>query len=88
VGKSARNSAIATVVAFGSDWSLAPKRSTSTHIRRPTRRFTRKIKDRGTLEVRELGNFVVLSRGIIAEAERDRIAETAVVMTVVGARVV
>jgi predicted amidohydrolase YtcJ len=45
-------------------------------------------KDRGTLEVGKLADFVVLSRDILAEAERDRIAETAVVMTVVGGRVV
>ncbi len=36
----------------------------------------------------KLADFVVLSRDILAEAERERIAETAVVMTVVGGRVV
>ena len=45
-------------------------------------------KDRGTLEPGKLADFVVLSRDILAESERDHIAETAVVMSVVGGRVV
>jgi predicted amidohydrolase YtcJ len=45
-------------------------------------------KDRGTLEVGKLADFVVLSRDILADAERDRIAEADVVMTVVGGKVV
>jgi predicted amidohydrolase YtcJ len=45
-------------------------------------------KNLGTLEPGKLADFVVLSRDILAAAERDRIAETEVVMTVVGARVV
>jgi predicted amidohydrolase YtcJ len=45
-------------------------------------------KDRGSLEVGKLADFVVLSRDILAPAERDRIAETQVLYTVVGGRVV
>src|SRR5262249_11832739 len=45
-------------------------------------------KNLGTLEPGKLADFVVLSRDILTPAERDRIAETEVVMTVVGARVV
>jgi predicted amidohydrolase YtcJ len=45
-------------------------------------------KDRGSLEVGKLADFVVLSRDILAEAERDRIAATEVLVTVVGGKVV
>ena len=45
-------------------------------------------KERGTLEVGKLADFVVLSRDILAEVEVERIAETVVVMTVVGGKVV
>jgi predicted amidohydrolase YtcJ len=45
-------------------------------------------KDRGSLEVGKLADLVVLSRDILAEKEREHIAETAVVMTVVGGKVV
>jgi predicted amidohydrolase YtcJ len=44
-------------------------------------------KDRGSLEVGKLADMVVLSRDILAEAERDHIADTEVVMTVVGGRI-
>jgi predicted amidohydrolase YtcJ len=45
-------------------------------------------KDRGSLTTGKLADFVVLSRDILAPAERDRIAETAVLMTVVDGNVV
>jgi predicted amidohydrolase YtcJ len=45
-------------------------------------------KDRGSLQVGKLADLVVLSRDILAEAERDHIAETDVVMTIVGGKVV
>jgi predicted amidohydrolase YtcJ len=45
-------------------------------------------KDRGSLEVGKLADLVVLSRDILAEAERDHIAEARVVLTVVGGKVV
>jgi predicted amidohydrolase YtcJ len=45
-------------------------------------------KDRGSLEVGKLADLVVLSRDILADAERDHIAETEVVLTVVGGKVV
>jgi predicted amidohydrolase YtcJ len=45
-------------------------------------------KDRGSLEVGKLADFVVLSRDILAEAERDEIGKAEVMMTVVGGRVV
>jgi predicted amidohydrolase YtcJ len=45
-------------------------------------------KDRGSLEVGKLADLVVLSRDILAPAERDHIAETRVLMTVVGGKVV
>jgi predicted amidohydrolase YtcJ len=45
-------------------------------------------KDRGSLEPGKLADLVVLSRDILAEAERDHIAEAEVVLTVVGGRVV
>jgi predicted amidohydrolase YtcJ len=45
-------------------------------------------KERGSLEVGKLADFVVLSRDILADAESENIAKTEVVMTVVGGRVV
>ncbi|MBI3407321.1 MAG: amidohydrolase [Planctomycetes bacterium] len=45
-------------------------------------------KDLGTLEKGKLADFVVLSRDILAPAERDRITDTRVLTTVVGGRVV
>jgi predicted amidohydrolase YtcJ len=45
-------------------------------------------KDRGSIEAGKLADLVVLSRDILAEKERDHIAETTVVMTVVGGKVV
>lgn len=45
-------------------------------------------KDRGTLEIGKLADFVVLSRDIFAESERANISKTEVLMTVVGGRVV
>jgi predicted amidohydrolase YtcJ len=45
-------------------------------------------KDRGTLAPGKLADCVVLSRDVLDDAERDRIAETEVVATVVGGRVV
>jgi predicted amidohydrolase YtcJ len=45
-------------------------------------------KDRGSIEVGKLADFVVLSRDILADRERDHIAEATVVMTIVGGKVV
>jgi predicted amidohydrolase YtcJ len=45
-------------------------------------------KDLGSLEPGKLADFVVLSRDILAPAERDNIAKTEVLMTIVGGRVV
>jgi predicted amidohydrolase YtcJ len=45
-------------------------------------------KDRGSIEAGKLADLVVLSRDILAEKERDHIAEAIVVMTVVGGKVV
>jgi predicted amidohydrolase YtcJ len=45
-------------------------------------------KDRGSLEKGKLADFVVLSRDILAPAERDHLADAQVVFTVVGGRVV
>jgi predicted amidohydrolase YtcJ len=45
-------------------------------------------KDRGSIEVGKLADLVVLSRDILADAERDHIADAAVVLTVVGGKVV
>ncbi len=45
-------------------------------------------KDRGSIEAGKLADLVVLSRDILAEKERDHIAETAVTLTVVGGKVV
>jgi len=45
-------------------------------------------KNRGSLEAGKLADFVVLSRDILAEKERDHIGQTQVVLTVVGGRVV
>jgi predicted amidohydrolase YtcJ len=45
-------------------------------------------RDRGSISQGKLADFVVLSRDILAPAERDHIADTAVVTTVVGGKVV
>ena len=45
-------------------------------------------KDRGTLEPGKLADLVVLSRDLLAEAERDHLADTTVVLTIVGGKVV
>jgi predicted amidohydrolase YtcJ len=45
-------------------------------------------KDKGSLEVGKLADLVVLSRDILANAERDHIAETEVLLTLVGGKVV
>ena len=45
-------------------------------------------KDRGSIEAGKLADLVVLSRDILAAAQRDHLAETEVVFTVVGGRVV
>jgi predicted amidohydrolase YtcJ len=45
-------------------------------------------KERGSLEVGKLADFVVLARDILAESEAENIAAARVVMTVVGGRVV
>jgi predicted amidohydrolase YtcJ len=45
-------------------------------------------KDRGSLEVGKLADFVVLPHDILAPTERDHIAQTQVLLTVVGGRVV
>jgi predicted amidohydrolase YtcJ len=45
-------------------------------------------KDKGTLEAGKLADLVVLSRDILSEGEREHIAETEVVATVVGGKVV
>jgi predicted amidohydrolase YtcJ len=45
-------------------------------------------KDRGSIEAGKLADLVVLSRDILAPAERDHIAEATVALTVVGGKVV
>src|SRR5205085_9027909 len=45
-------------------------------------------KDRGSIQVGKYADFVVLSRDILATAERDHVAETKVELTVVGGKVV
>ena len=45
-------------------------------------------KERGSLAVGKLADLVVLSRDILAAAERDHLAETEVLMTMVGGKVV
>jgi predicted amidohydrolase YtcJ len=45
-------------------------------------------KDRGSLERGKLADLVVLSRDILAPAEREHIADTTVVLTVVGGKIV
>jgi predicted amidohydrolase YtcJ len=45
-------------------------------------------KELGSLEVGKLADLVVLSRDILAEAEREQIANTEVLITMVGGRVV
>src|SRR5262249_3122659 len=44
-------------------------------------------KDRGSLEAGKLADLVVLSRDILSERERDNIAKTEVLLTVVGGKV-
>lgn len=44
--------------------------------------------DRGTIEVGKLADFVLLSRDIFDPAQRDRIADTRVLLTIVGGQVV
>jgi predicted amidohydrolase YtcJ len=45
-------------------------------------------KDKGSVEVGKLADFVVLSRDILDPKEKDRIAQTRVLITVVGGKVV
>jgi predicted amidohydrolase YtcJ len=45
-------------------------------------------KDRGSIAAGKLADFVLLSRDIFAPAEKDKIADTKVLLTVVGGRVV
>ena len=45
-------------------------------------------KDRGSIEKGKLADLVVLSRDILAKTERDRIADTEVLLTMVGGKVV
>ncbi len=45
-------------------------------------------KDRGSIEAGKFADFVVLSRDIFDATERDKIAETKVMLTVVGGKVV
>jgi predicted amidohydrolase YtcJ len=45
-------------------------------------------KDRGSLEAGKLADLVVLSRDILADAERDHLAEAKVLLTMVGGKVV
>ncbi len=45
-------------------------------------------KDRGSLAAGKLADFVILSRDVLAPAERDHIAQAEVLLTVVGGRVV
>ena len=45
-------------------------------------------KDRGTIAVGKYADFVLLSRDIFAPAEKDKIADTKVLLTVVGGKVV
>jgi predicted amidohydrolase YtcJ len=44
-------------------------------------------KDKGSLEPGKLADLVVLSRDILAEAERDHIADTEVLLTLVGGKI-
>ena len=43
--------------------------------------------DRGTIAAGKLADFVLLSRDIFADSERDKIADTKVLLTVVGGKV-
>ena len=45
-------------------------------------------KDRGSIEAGKLADFVLLSRDVFAPAEKDKIADTKVLLTVVGGKVV
>ena len=45
-------------------------------------------KDRGSIAVGKLADLVVLSRDVLAEKERDHIAETEVEMTILGGKIV
>lgn len=107
------------VVAFGSDWSVAPLNplvGIDAAVNRrtldgkhpggwfPEQKITAaqaveaytlasafasfQDRDRGSLSPGKLADFVVLSRDILADSERDGIAGAAVVTTVVGGKVV
>jgi predicted amidohydrolase YtcJ len=107
------------MLAFGSDWSVAPLSplmSIDAAVNRrtldgkdpkgwfPAQRITVKEaveaysftsayaafeeKDRGSLEVGKLADLVVLSRDILDDKERDRLADAEVVITIVGGRIV
>jgi predicted amidohydrolase YtcJ len=45
-------------------------------------------KDRGSLEIGKLADLVILSRDILADAEYDHIADTQVLVTIVGGEIV
>jgi predicted amidohydrolase YtcJ len=107
------------ILAFGSDWSVAPlspilgidaavNRRTldgkhpegwfpeqKITVEESLRAYTYgsayagfQEKERGTLEVGKLADVIVLSRDILDPKERDSIAKTDVVMTIVGGKIV
>jgi predicted amidohydrolase YtcJ len=45
-------------------------------------------KDRGSLEKGKLADLVVLTRDLLADSERDRLADTRVLITIVGGKIV
>ncbi len=82
----AHSMASISMAGFPNKRFASPRRSTAYTLGSAYAAFQEK--ERGSLEVGKLADLVVLSRDILAEAERDRIAATEVLLTIVGGKIV
>ncbi len=64
------------------------RRECFTRSVKPTSVLAEQEKERGSISAGKLADLVVLSRDILDDKERDKIADTKVVLTVVGGKAV